>query len=409
MNREDKSNILILIAILLIGSIGQLASDMYAPALSLIANDLHSTITHAQTSMAVYMFGMAATMVFYGIVSESFGRRGPLMFGMGLTLIGTLISFFSTNMDMLLIGRFITGAGTGAGASLWRGLFRDRFSGDQMAKYGSYLTVAISFIIPAAPAVGGLITQHMGWRMIFILLAAYTIIIALIIWNKIDEVNQHVHRDRFSFAFVKNASKELFSHRQFSGIILCQFLTYGAFFSWFSIGSAIMVHHLGVSPAQFGLINLVGSLVVTFAAGIINGRVVERFGSKNMLRFGWGICIAAGLIMLALSLSMPMNIYTVYLPTMLFMFGCFFIWPNAFATATKPFGHIAGYAGSIYGFMQIAGGAAIGLVVAYLPSNSQTPLAWVFTGCAAASLALHELIVNHKKVTNSENTKAVTY
>ncbi|MDF1797266.1 MAG: multidrug effflux MFS transporter [Coxiellaceae bacterium] len=393
MNREEKSNILILLLILLIGVIGQLASDIYAPALSLIAKDLHSTISLAQTSMAVYMFGMAATMVFYGIFSEAFGRRGPLIVGMALAIIGSLICVFSTNIDTLIVGRFITGCGTGAGTSLWRGIFRDRFSGDQMAKYGSYLTVIISFIVPAAPAIGGFFAEYLGWRSIFVLLIAYAILIAWIVWYKIDEVNQHVSRDRLSLAFIKQSTKELFSHRHFTGIILCQFLTYGAFFSWFSIGSALLVHHLGMTPGSFGLLNLIGGLIVTFGAGTLNGRVVERFGSTNMLRFGWSFATAAGILMLVLSLTTTMTVYTVFIPTMLFYFGCFFIWPNAFATATKPFGHIAGFAGSIYGFMQIAGGGVLGLLVAYLPNTSATPLSLVFIGSAVAALIIFETVV----------------
>ncbi|MDF1760257.1 MAG: multidrug effflux MFS transporter [Coxiellaceae bacterium] len=406
MNREEKSNILILLLILLIGVVGQLSSDIYAPALSLIAKDLHSSISLAQTSMAVYMFGMAATMVFYGIFSEAFGRRGPLMVGMALAIIGSLISVFSTNMDMLILGRFITGCGTGAGTSLWRGIFRDRFSGDQMAKYGSYLTVIISFIIPAAPAVGGFIAEYLGWRSIFVLLIAYAILVAWIVWTKIDEVNQHVNRDRLSLAFIKQSTKELLGHRQFSGIIVCQFLTYGAFFSWFSIGSALLVHHLSMSPATFGLINLIGGAAVTICSGMINGRIVERFGSKNMLRFGWSIAASAGVLMLALSLTTTMTVYSVFLPTMMFYFGCFFIWPNAFAIATKPFGHIAGFAGSVYGFMQIAGGGVLGLLVAYLPNTTQTPLALLFIASAAGAWLVFETVVArkpNKQVTAASN------
>ncbi|MDF1654564.1 MAG: multidrug effflux MFS transporter [Coxiellaceae bacterium] len=396
MNRTEKSNILILILILLIGIIGQLASDIYAPALSIISKDLHSSISLAQTSMAVYMLGMAATMIIYGIFSEAFGRRGPLMVGMALAIIGSLVCIFSTNMDMLILGRFITGCGTGAGTSLWRGIFRDRFSGDEMAKYGSYLTVVISFIIPAAPAVGGFFAEYLGWRSIFILLLAYAMLVAWIVWTKIDDVNQHVNRDRLSLAFIKQSTKELLGHRQFSGIIVCQFLTYGAFFSWFSIGSALLVHHLGMTPATFGLINLIGGLIVTFSAGTLNGRLVERFGSNNMLRFGWSIATFAGALMLVLSFTTSMTMYSVLLPTMLFYFGCFFIWPNAFAIATKPFGHIAGFAGSVYGFMQIAGGGALGLLVAHLPSTSQTPLALIFIGCAAAAWLTFETVVARK-------------
>lgn len=392
MQPKKMYNMLILMIVLMVGCLGQIASDIYSPALSLIANQLHSNISLAQTSMASYMIGMAASMVFYGIWSEGVGRRTPLLTGLALTITGLIICYFSSNMTMLIIGRFITGCGTGAASSLWRSIFRDCYSGDKMAKCGSYLSIGIIFLIPTAPAIGGFIAQYLGWRAIFALLITYSIIVLLIVNLFLPETNQNIDKQRLKITFIKESMREVFANRFFSGALLAVFLTYGAFFSWYSTGSALLIHHLNMTPSDFGLLNLVGAASATVIASLINGRLVERLGTKVMLRFAWSLCTAAGALMLTLGLLGFDSIASIYGPAILFYLGCCFVWPNTFATALKPFGHISGIAGSTYGFMQILGGGLIGLVAAHMPSNSQIPLSVLLIASPFLALVAFESI-----------------
>lgn len=390
------NNILILMIVLLAGCLGQIASDIYSPALSLIAHQLHSNISLAQTSMAYYMIGMAASMIFYGIWSEGVGRRTPLISGLILSIVGLVICYFSTNMTTLIIGRFITGCGTGAASSLWRSVFRDCYSGDKMAKYGSYLSVGIIFLIPTAPAIGGFISQYLGWRAIFALLLTYSALVLFIIHLFLPETNTNIDRNRLSMAFIKQSMREVFANRHFSGALIAVFLTYGAFFTWYSTGSAILVHHLHMTPSAFGLLNLIGAASATIIASLINGRLVERLGSQTMLRFAWSLCAVAGSLMLTLGLLGFDSIASIYGPAIIFYLGCCFVWPNTFATAMKPFGHISGIAGSTYGFMQILGGGLIGLIAAHMPCNSQIPLAILLIAAPVLALLAFEAITKSR-------------
>ena len=108
-----------------------------------------------------------------------------------------------------------------------------------------------------------------------------------------------------------------------------------------------------------------------------NGRLVSHLGMAAMLRFGWSIMSLSGIFMVLGYVIFGMNVWVIMLPIVWFYFGATFIWPNAFAIAFTPFGAIAGYAGALYGFMQICGAAVFAGMISYLPDHNQVPLAIV--------------------------------
>ena len=146
------------------------------------------------------------------------------------------------------------------------------------------------------------------------------------------------------------------------GMTLCTFLSYGAFFAWFVSGPVLLIKELRVSPVAFG----------------------------------WSVMILASILMLAGRFFFDLTVTVVVFPVILFYFGSTFIWPNAFATAFTSFGYIAGYAGALYGFMQISGGASLGGLMSYLPDSTQLPLALVMLGASLCSWAIYECVVKKK-------------
>ncbi len=162
------------------------------------------------------------------------------------------------------------------------------------------------------------------------------------------------------------------------GYSLCVLLSYSAFFAWFVTGPVLLIKIVGISPVTFGWITMFGVGCATMLASYLNGKLVSRTGMHFMLRVGWSIMIIAGVLMLAGKYLIGINATVIVIPVILFFFGAAFIWPNAFADAFIPFGKIAGYAGALYGSMQIVGGAAISGLVAHIPTYNQIPLALIF-------------------------------
>lgn len=372
------SNKLFFTILLLVSCLGQIASDIYAPSLPAIAHELHSPISHVQWSMAIYMLGMSLSQLIYGPLSDGLGRRIPLLTGLLIVLFGSIVCLFAPNIKILIAGRLIEGCGAGASATLWRSIFRDKYQGEQLAKYGSFLAIFYTFIIPASPTLGGYLQEYFGWRSNFVFLILYTLITLLLVLISFQETSQHHHHSRLNTQFITQSFKEIFTHRQFVAYTLCSFFSYGAFFCWFNTGPVLLIHIIGVSPVAFGWITFLGGGSAIALSSYINGKIVSRFGMQNLLQVGLLIMFAAGSIMLLGKLIFGITLLAITVPMVVFYFGVTFIWPNAFSSAITPFGKIAGYAGAAYGFTQIAGAFVIGTIASYLPTSNQIPLALIF-------------------------------
>lgn len=392
-----RSNWLLLFVVVLAVCLTGIASDIYAPSLPSIASNFNSDIGLVQWSMAIYMLGVAVSQLIYGPISEGIGRKAPLLGGLVVMLVGSFICVFASGVHALIWGRLIQGCGAGACASLWRAIFRDVFTGEELAKYGSYLVVFIMFIVPAIPLLGGYLEEFYGWRSSFVFMCVYTLITLFSILWGFKETSQHHHLERLKFSHIVESYSTLLKSPIFMGVTIASFLTYGAFFAWFVTGPVLLIKGMGVKPNEFGWITFLGGGTAYGVAGWLNGRVVKRFGMPNMLRLGWSIMLLASVLMLVGHFFRSLGIWVIVIPVTLFYFGTSFIWPNAFATAFTPFGKMAGYAAALYGFMQVSGAAALGGLMSHLPSETQRPLGLVMLGASICSWIVYESIVTRNQ------------
>lgn len=385
---------LLFINVLLIACLTSVATDIYAPSLSAIASIMHVPVGWAQFSLTIFMLGLALSQLIYGPISEGVGRRIPLMVGLLIFMGGSLLCLFATNIEFLVLGRLIQGFGAGACSSLWRSIFRDVYHGDDLAKYGAWLSIIITFCVPAVPVLGGYFQNYIGWQASFGFLIFYSVLALFLIVCVFKETSKHHHPERLRSSFILQSFKELLSSTIFMGYTLSVFFCYGAFFSWFAVGPVLLIKHIGLSPVEFGWISFVIGACAMALAGAINGKVVKRFGGKFMLRFGWATMFASGFLLLIGHAFFGVNLYAIIGPVFLFYFGVAFIWPNAFAGAFTPFGHIAGFAGSLYSFMQLGGGALIGSITTWLPASSPLPMAVIFMVSPMMAWISYERLVN---------------
>lgn len=387
------SNKLLFFVIILVACLSNVSSDIYTPSLPAIAKNLGVSIHLVQYSMAVYMFGVALSQLIYGPISDGIGRKIPLTVGISIMVGGSFMSLFAPNIDVLILGRFIQGCGAGACAALWRAAFRDVFTGEELAKYASKLVIFVMFIVPAAPALGGYLQHYFDWRASFVFMSVYalTALIAVIVGFK--ETSQHHHTEKLRLSYISNTFRQLFTSRIFMGATCCTFLSYGALFAWFTAGPVLLIHVVGISPISFGLITFLGGGFAYGLASWLNGRLVSRYGISNMMRAGFSVMILSGILMVVGKVLIGINLYVIIIPVILFYFGSSLIWPNAFATAFTPFGKIAGYAGALYGFMQVGGGAVVGGIISHLPALNQFPLALVMSIAPVLAWLVYEFVV----------------
>lgn len=381
------------LAIILIGLFSQFASDIYAPSLPAIARDLSTSIDNVQWTMSIYMFGVAVMQVFYGAISEVFGRKVPMIFGVIVMFIGSIICMYATNINILLIGRLVQGMGVSACACLWRSVFRDSFSGDELAQYASYSTMVVMFVIPGAPLLGGFFQDYFGWQTTFKFIAAYSIFAIAILVFGMQETSKNHKMLNINIKVIAKNYLILLKSPIFMGMISSVFLSFGAFFSWFIIGPVLLIDRIGMTPSNFGIVSCICGVIGFGIGGLTNVKFVKMYGIPNMLRFGWALMTLGGVLLFLGHFIFALEFWSIVVPIAIFFYGSSFIWPNAFATAFSPFGHMAGYAGALYGTTQIGGGAVLSSVFSYLPDDNQLIFSIVITFAAIFSWLLYELVV----------------
>jgi Bcr/CflA subfamily drug resistance transporter len=388
---KQTSTALLIFVILVIGTLPQISTDLYTPSLPAIAHGLNAHVSLVQMSISLFILSQAVMQLFYGPLSEGIGRRLSVLLGISIAAVGGVLCLLAKNIDMLLLGRLIQGAGAGACSALFRSIARDVFSGEALSKAVAICSNFVIFSVVAAPFIGGVIQQYFNWRVVFLMLVVYTIFSWLVVKFLFKETSQHHNKDRLKLGFVFKTYVGLFANRHFMSYSLCVFLAMGGLMSWIVSGPVILIKLLGISPAEFGTLTVFAGMMMFFA-NMTNIRLVKKIGMEKTIRAGLSIMLFAGVLMLALKFLLPMGVLVVLIPAMIFIFGATLIWPNTFALAFGPLAHIAGYAGSVYGFIQVFGGAVFGLIISHIAEQSQLPLACMLIVSAVGAIVVLKIL-----------------
>ena len=141
-----------------------MAIDLYLPGFRDIERSLGANPGTMQTSLSVFVGGAAIGQLFYGPVTDRFGRRGPLAFGILLFVLASVLAALSQNMAMFMVARALQGLGAAAGLVIPRAIITDRYQGREVAKLFSALLQVMMIAPIVAPPIGGLLVATMGCR-----------------------------------------------------------------------------------------------------------------------------------------------------------------------------------------------------------------------------------------------------
>lgn len=366
--------------------IAQFASDNFLPSLPAIAEYFKISKNLTQYSVSLYLFGMGVFQFFYGPLSDVYGRKKVLVSGYVVFTFGSILCVCAPSITWLLIGRVIQGAGI-ACTGLFRSVMRDFYSGSELAKLGSIVTIAATMTPPLAPITGGYLEHFFGWRASFVLLFLMGATSIILFSRYFPESLPKENRRSFSMTGILKNYWECFSHRNFVIFSACSGLCLGLLFGYMTIGTFLYQHVLGLSPVTYGWLAIFGIFFMPFGA-YVNRRWMERVSVYHLTVFAAVLILIGSLIMLGFALCHIMNIAVILGPTFIVYFGIGFIFPNAFTQAFEDFGHIAGVAGAAYGAIQVFTSSIITTIAATLPTASQLPLGLYFIACSGGLLLI---------------------
>lgn len=375
---------LILPILLISASLGQVSADIYLPSLPAIAQYFDTPVKYAQLSVTLYMVGLGFSQLIYGPLSDAIGRRKPLLIGIAIVFIGSLLCLAAQNIEMLILGRLLQGLGAGAGVSVTRAMGRDIFDGRTIAKIASYLSIGNVAIMAAAPFIGGMIEEYFVWRINFVFLATYAALILLFIFVKLDETNQYKHSDHLRLKQIKLNIKNILTNKHFLAYAIVSTCTYGGVVAWLTAGAVYLQETAGLSAIQFGTLAFVNGGV--FACGaLFTAKTVMAWGSKKLIRIGLTCMAIASLGLLLDACYDTRHVIPFLIAVFFYTFGTSTIFSNCFALAMEDFAKTAGFSSSVFGSLQIGGAMLTTFIIAYAPDNTTMPLALIFSGTVLIS------------------------
>lgn len=363
----------IIVLLLLITAIGQAAVDIYLPSMPSMQAALHTSKDAIQLSLTIYTIGFGVSQLFYGPLSDRYGRRSILFFGMILSLLATVGCAFANTASTLITFRLIQGVGAGAASVLTRAILRDCFTGPKMSKIAGYMSIAWSLVPITAPVVGSYLQTFFGWRANFIFLLIFTALIFLLTWRWMPDTN-HDKRilNLHPVTIIKNYWTVLanISSLRFA---MGPMITFACTLSYVTASPFLLQVDLGYSPIAFGWLSLLVSMSY-LAGNIVNTRSLSKFNKMNIIRCGVILNMIGTVTMATLALLGYFNIYVLVIPACIMIFSGGFLFANCMTSAMTPFINIAGTAAAIIGTIQMLGGSFASGIVSLLPLKSQLPL-----------------------------------
>ncbi|GAA6134735.1 multidrug effflux MFS transporter [Oceaniserpentilla sp. 4NH20-0058] len=377
-----------------------LSIDAMLPALNIIGADL-SVINPNDNQLVISMIflGMGLGMIFYGPISDSFGRKNAIYLGTGIFLVGCLISIFAQDFDQMLFGRVLQGFGAASSRVVTIAIMRDKYEGPEMAKVMSLMMMVFIMVPALAPSVGQILLIFADWHWIFILLFVFALVSTLWLHLRQEETLTPDKRIAFSFKQIKLGMLETLKHPESRTYTLGAGIMFGAFIGYLSSSQQIL--QIQYETGQlFSLYFGVLALAVGFSS-FANSKLVMRMSMQTLCIMALAVILAASILFLVyaqFSQSHPgLLSFMLYMMLTFFCFGILF--GNFNALAVQPLGHIAGVATSVISTVQMLISVVVGTYIGQQYNGTVIPMVIGFIAASGITLAL--LIWIRKKQANN--------
>jgi DHA1 family bicyclomycin/chloramphenicol resistance-like MFS transporter len=347
-----------------LGSFGSLTMSIYTPVMPSVGADLGAGSDSVKLTLTTYMLGFAIGQLFYGPLSDRYGRRPVLLVGVSFFIATTLACSLAPSIGSLIGLRVLQGLGAASGAVLSRALTRDAYSAHEMPVVMSWISLGMNISPSIGPTLGGFLGEWLSWRATFWFVGGFGLVLLLVSSLGLKETNRH-RSAQVDLGSLLRGSGEMLRDRHFLGYVLTLGFAMAINFGMLAGAPFILQDRLGFSPQEFGLISLLS--IGGFTAGTFtNNRLVGRVAATAIMSVAGWFHVFALVVMGTLSLSGVVAWWAIIGPHMVLSFGSGMIMPNSNAGALGLFPRLAGTAASWVGLAQMGMGALGTIAVAVL-------------------------------------------
>ncbi|HZF75289.1 MAG TPA: multidrug effflux MFS transporter [Acetobacteraceae bacterium] len=355
---------------LLVGmtGLGPFTMQIMVPSLPGIARALEAPVASVQLTVTLYLAAVAAGQLFYGPLSDRFGRRPLLMGGLAVFTVASLAAAAAPSLGWLIAARVAQALGTCAGMVLARAVIRDCWPRDQSASVLGYVTMGMTVAPMVAPILGSLLEEYVGWRASMLACLAFGIPLAAAAFLRLPETLP-APQPLPGLRSIGRAYASLFALPGFRAMVGVTAFSTGVFFAFLGGAPYVVVEGMGHSPSTFAI--AFAAMSVLFALGnFLAGRLSARLGVTRMLSIGTGITTLGAVLALAAVVALPPNLLLFFAPMGIVAIGNGITQPNAIAGALSARPELAGTASALAGALQMGFGALMTLLVGLTETGS---------------------------------------
>jgi DHA1 family bicyclomycin/chloramphenicol resistance-like MFS transporter len=358
---------LFLLILTLMSMAGLIGSDAYIPMLPTMGQAFHQNSHAMQLTLGIYFFGLSIGQLIYGPLTDSYGRKKLIIFGMVLYCVASIFCAFSTSYTQLLIFRFLQAVGACSGLIIGRAIVGDIFDTKEAGKIFSTIFPFVGMSPSISPVIGGFLGYYFGWQSVFIFISQFAVAVALLTAWYLPETLDLENRQPLSLKKILLTYPQVLLNKKFIAYASAPCTAYIAYFAYIAASPFIFYSH-GFSERAIGTFYI--TLSLTYVAGnILAKRLLNSFSLDNLIRSGYIIFNLGGFLFLISGIA-HLPLYVMVATISIVAFGNGFLIPLGTAGVISSFSKSTGYASGLLGFLQLGLVAVSTGIVGILSHNS---------------------------------------
>lgn len=354
--------------------IGPFATDTYLPSFFALGRDFNVTAEQVQLTLSVYLFSFSFMTLFYGTLSDSFGRKKVIIFSLSLFALASVGAALAQDFTWFLIFRGLQGAGGASGKVVGQAVIRDRLKGAAAQAMMANITVVFGLAPAIAPILGGYLHVWFGWHSIFLFMAIFAVIILIATMRALPESLAVEERRPFKIKPILKTYIGAMANIRFACRAFAMGILFGGMAIYVSSSAEYIVNILKLPETAFGwiFIPFVSGLVL---GAFLNGRLSYKYTPHKIINFGMTLVVTAVVWNLLVAYFFVPSVPWSVLPLALYGFGLAFTGPGMTMSVLAMYPKASGFASSLQTFVQMIVFAVIAGFVAPLLFGSALKIA----------------------------------
>lgn len=370
-------------------AIGALSIDMFLPGLPEIKNDFHTTTSNAQLTLSLFMIGLALGNLFAGPISDATGRKKPLWISMFIYTLASLGIVFVTNIEIMIALRFIQGVTGGAASVISRAIASDMYKGKELTKFLSLLMLVNGVAPVIAPAIGGVILSLAVWRMVFIILTVFGILMVIGSLTKVPESLQDDEKDSDGIKEMFKNFKHLLETPKFVLPMLIQGFSFIMLFTYISASPFIIQKIYGMSALQFSIMFAAIGITLIISSQLV-GVLVDRIERRQLLKIVTYIQVL-GVVIVAITLLNHLSFWILVIGFIILVAPVTAVASLGFSIAMDESTRGRGSASSLLGLVQFLLGGLMSSLVNVMGEHNVIPYVVIISMTAVIMIILQTI------------------